>query len=655
MFKRIAVSFAPKPRPHHIPLPGFKFPAHQLLHSLLPRCRSMNHLKQLHAHLIAAALLDETLTLAQLISFCSLSPAGNLCYGRKLLEHAPNPNKFMYNSLIRGYTNQHSPKEALFLCRRMLRHGLLPNQFTLPFVLKSCAEASALEETLVIHGLIIKLGFESQIFVMNALLHVYSSCGPIWFARRVFDEIPSRNAVSWNSMIGGYSQLGDCKEAFSLFKMMRESGLVADEFTLVILLSACSQAENFELGRLVHQYIEVSGAKFDLIVRNALVDMYGKCGRLLMAQRCFDTMDVKNVVSWTSMVCAHAKHGLIEVARDLFDRMPERNIVSWNAMISCYVQNGLSHEALDLYDQMHASKVTPDEVTLIFVLMACAQNGNLVFGKNIHYQIRDNIEQPSIALFNSLIDMYAKCGPIEIALDLFSTMPSKSAISWNVIIWALAIHGRAFDAVDFFNQMIEEGFLPDGVTFVGLLSACSHCGLVEIGQSYFETMNVVYNVPYEIEHYACMVDLLGRGGLIQRAVELIKSMPMKPDIVIWGALLGACRIHGYARIGEQVMKHLLSLEMSGGGLHVLISNMYCENHRWEKMKTLRRVMREKGIKKDAGVSSIEINSILHEFLVEDMRHESSTDIYFVLCQLADHLISVEHCTVSPEELLDVEK
>ncbi|XP_073000466.1 pentatricopeptide repeat-containing protein At2g22410, mitochondrial-like [Typha latifolia] len=638
-----------------LPLSRFKSRVHQVLDSLLQRCSSMKQLKQLHAQLITNALIGETLTVAHLVAFCAVSGAGDLRYGVEVFERIAVPNRFMWNSLIRGYSNSKNPKEAIFLLRKMMSQGLLPNQFTLPFVLKSCTSVFALEEAIVVHGIVFKLGFGSQIFVLNALLHAYSSCGSIELARKLFVEMHVRNVVSWNSMIGGYSQLGNCEEAFTLFRKMIDTGLLADEFTLVILLSACSQAGNLKLGRLMHHHIEMTAVKVDLIVGNALVDMYGKCGELFTAQTCFDRMDVKNVVSRTSMVCAYAKHGYIEDARRLFDQMAERNIVSWNAMISCYVQHGLCQEALDLYTHMQASKVVPDEITLIAVLSASSQNGNLVIGKKVHDYVNENIENSSVALVNSLVDMYAKCGPIEIALDLFSTIPNKSTVSWNVIIGALAMHGRALDAVEFFKCMVSDCFLPDEITFVGLLSACSHGGLVEAGQYYFESMSLVYRVPHEIEHYACMVDLFGRGGHLQRAVELISSMPMKPDIVIWGALLGACRIHGNVMIGNQVIKQLLELEPSHGGLHVLISNIYCETQRWEGMKMLRKLMRKSKIKKDTGTSSIEINEIIHEFVVEDMRHESSNNIYILLTQLTDHMMYVEQLSIPSVAFFDIEE
>ncbi|KAK1606722.1 hypothetical protein QYE76_030395 [Lolium multiflorum] len=537
---------------------------------LLRQCRSIHHLDQLHAHLILHGSSAVGSVASQLVaSYCTLSGGaghGGLCHARQLFDRIPYPDRFMYNSLIRAYSNSGLPQEALYLHRDVLQRGILPNEFTLPFVLKACTRARAAEHALATHGVVVKIGFVRQIFVANALLHSYASAGsPLQDARRFFDEMADRNVVSWNTMIGGYAQAGDTGEACSLFREMRRQGLLADEFTLVSLLFVCSSQGNLQVGRLLHCHMLASGSRVDLILGNALVDMYGKCGDLWMARRCFDMMCVKNV------------------------------------MIHCYV--------------------------------------------------RDSFSDPGITLLNSLLDMYARCGQLDTAIGLFTEMPNKNVVSWNVIIGALAMHGRAQETVMFFRTMVSDAYSPDEITFVGLLSACSHGGLLEAGQYYFKAMLRVYNVKPEVEHYACMVDLLGRRGHLAEAVNLIKDMPMKPDVVVWGAILGACRIHGNVAIGKLVIKQLLELEGISGGLFVLISNLFYETHQLEDMKRLRKLMRERGTKKDMGVSSIEVSNGIHEFGVEDIRHESSNEIYAAVDQLSYHLVSLHDLPVQPVELV----
>ncbi|EEF40072.1 pentatricopeptide repeat-containing protein, putative [Ricinus communis] len=452
----------------------------------------MKQSKQIHAQIILNNLTDQTLTLGKLVSFCAVSDAGNLDYAHLVFNQISIPNKFMYNSLIRGYCNSNSPIKSMFLYRQLIDSGLSPNEFTFPFVLKACASKSAHWMSMIVHGHAQKLGFASLICVQNGLINAYIACGFIRYARKMFDDMSERSLVSWNSMIGGYSKLGWCKEVFLLFKEMREIGTEADDFTLVNLLLVCSRRCDINLGRFVHLYIQITGMKIDLVARNALIDMYAKCGALVLAERVFQQMPNKNVVSWTSMITAYAKQGLVEYARKSFDQMPEKNVVSWNSMISSYVQGGQCREALDLFHEMHSFRVVPNEATLLSVLSACGQIGDLVMGKKIHNYICGTSSMYSVTLCNSLIDMYAKCGALRIAIDVFNEMPNKNLVSWNVIIGALALHGYGVEAVELFRKMQAAGVWPDEITFMGLLSACSHSGLVDSGLYYFDKMSSIY-------------------------------------------------------------------------------------------------------------------------------------------------------------------
>ncbi|KAK9284220.1 hypothetical protein L1049_023389 [Liquidambar formosana] len=533
----------------------FHCPSRQTFHLLLEKCSSMAELKLLHAQIILHGLALENLTIGKLISFCAVDDAGDLQYAQLVFDQIPEPNKFMYNSLIRGYANSNDPKMAILLFRRLVGSGLSPNEFTLPFVLKACACKLLYWEAVVVHGQAIRLGIGSQVCVQNAVINVFVVCGLVRHARQMFDDICDKTLVSWNSMIGGYSRMGCCKEAFLLFQEMRGWGVEPDVFTFVNLLSACTQTCDFNLGRYVHCQIEITGAKTDIYVQNALVDMYAKCGYLHLARIFFDRMPYKNVVSWTSMVSAYANLGLVEFAQPIFDQTPMKNVVSWNSMISCYIGPGRCREALDLFLKMCDTRVIPDEATLGTVLSACGQ--------------------------------------------------------------------------------------------LGLLSACSHSGLVDAGLHYFDQMRFIYRISCEVEHYACMVDLLGRGGLLEEAIKLIGGMPMKPDVVVWGALLGACRTHGNVEIGKMILKQLLEFEPYSAGLYVLISNIYSEAERWEDVKKIRKLMKDHGIKKFKAISLIEIDGCVCEFLVDDKRHNRSRGIYSMLDQLTDHLKSVGYfCNLS---------
>ncbi|XP_062102305.1 pentatricopeptide repeat-containing protein At2g22410, mitochondrial-like [Humulus lupulus] len=617
----------------------FKSSTHQFLHHLLEKCTSMRELRQLHAQIILHRLTLENLTLGKLIAFCAVADAGDIRYSQIVFDQVIEPNKFMYNSLIRGYSNSDAPLKSLLLYRKMICSGLSPNEFTLPFVLKVCAGTAAFWDAVVVHGHAIKLGTGCQVCVQNGLINVYISFGLIRCARDVFDDISHRTLVSWNTMIGGYSKVGCCEEAFLLFREMRESGLKPDKFTLVNLLSVCSQSCDLDLGRFVHLHIEITGVEIDQIVRNALLDMYAKCGSLKSSQTVFDTMSDKNVVSWTSLVCGYAKNGLIESAKAVFDKMPVKNVVSWNAMISCYVREGRFNEALALFSKMQRSKVIPDKATLVSILSACSQIGNSVMGEEIYKYICNSNMELGVTLWNSLADMFAKCGALETALHLFLKSPEKNIVSWNVIIGALALHGCGPKAIEMFEDMQARGVLPDTFTFTGLLSACSHSGLVDAGRYYFDRMKSFYGISPELEHYACMVDLFGRVGLLGEAVRLIGGMTLKPDVVIWGALLGACRIHGNVEIGKQILKQLLELGPHSSGPYVLLSNIFCEAKRWEDAKKIRALMKDGKVTKSRAISFIEINNHVNEFMADDQRHQLSSSIYTMIDQLTDHLRS----------------
>ncbi|XP_071735139.1 pentatricopeptide repeat-containing protein At2g22410, mitochondrial-like [Rutidosis leptorrhynchoides] len=616
---------------------NFTSPAHETLHQLLEKCQSMKKLKKIHAQIILHGLHQQTLTISKLISFCALSESGDLCYAHLVFDQMSQPNRHTYNSLIRGYANSKVPINAINLYRRMSCFGISTNEFTYPFVLKACAVLCRLLDGVSVHVRVIKSGFESHVYVQNGLISVYCSCGDVRGSRKVFDDMVDKSLVSWNTMIGGYSKMGCIQEAFLLFWEMRELGVEPDDFTYVNLLSVCSQNCENILGRILHSYIVTTGARTDIYVQNAIIDMYSKCGNLHYAKTFFDRMISKNVVSWTSMVSAYAKYGQVESAKNLFNQMPLKNVVSWNSMISCYLQKGLYSEALGLYSDIFNAGLTPDESTLASVLSACGQLGDLKMGKNIHSYMRSKYVTPSVTLFNSLIDMYAKCGVLEASLSIFSDMPEKNLVSWNIMIGALALHGCGLESVELFERMCVSGIRPNEITFTGLLSACCHSGLTDIGKYYFDRMKSMYGVPHEIEHFACMIDLFGRVGLFGDAFKLIREMPMKPDVVVWGALLGACRIHGNVEIGKQILKHVLELEPCTSGVYMLVYNIFYEARRWQDVKNIRRLMKDQGIKKDKGVSSVEVNGRVYEFMVDDQRNELSSDVYELLDQLVYNL------------------
>lgn len=492
--------------------------------------------------------------------------------------------------------------------------------------------------------MIFKVGFDSDLLVQNGLMHLYVQCCELGFARKVFDEMSERDVVSWTTIIDGYSQSGSPNEAVKMFCLMRIANVRPNEVTMVSVISTCSQLGVLNLGKSIHECLEKYGVNVSVNVMNALVDMYGKCGCLNSARKVFDEIEIKDVFSWTSMMNAYAKCGELELARKVFDEMPERNAISWSCMIAGYSQANRPKEAIDLFHEMIGTNVKPIDATLVSVLSACSQNGCLDLGRWIYtHYIHEKKIKLSVKLSNAFIDMYGKCGDIVEANKFFNEMPERDVVSWNTMIMTLAIHGYGKEALNIFNQFKNVGMVPNEITFVGVLSACSHIGLVVEGQKHFEDMRMVYGIEPKVEHYACLIDLLGRVGLLKDAYELLRSMPMEPDEAGWGALLNGCRMHGNLELGKCAGDKLLGLDPGDSGTYALMSSIYATRNRWDDVKRVRMLMRDRGIRKTPGCSSIEVEGKFHEFFAADQAHLLCKDIYSILSVIYKHLKWVDCC------------
>ncbi|KAL5981966.1 hypothetical protein ACLOJK_016033 [Asimina triloba] len=608
--------------------------------SLLYKSNGTTHLNQIHAQMILTGLLiSDAFAASQLIAFCANSDSE--CgpdYGCAILLHSvPNPNTFMWNVVIRGFSERDDPTRALFLYKRMLWMGSRPDNYTLPLLLKASARLSAAGTGAGVLAHASRLGLDSDVFVCNAAIHLFAVCGGLDDARRVFDGSSARDLVSWNSMINGYVRSGPAGEALKLFREMEREGIEPDEVTMIGVVSSCAQLVDLELGRCFHRYMLEREMKFTVALTNALMDMYVKCGCLDQARQVFDNMQTRTVVSWTTMVAGHVKLGFLGKAREYFDKMPERDGVVWNAMISGYVQSKQGKEALALFREMVAAGAKPCEFTMVSLLSACAQMGALDMGIWVHWYINKRSIPQSIELATALVDMYAKCGRIEKSLLVFSKIPNKNALTWTAMIGGLAIHGHGQDAICYFLKMLDAGLKPDEVTFVEVLSACCHAGLVEEGREFFKLMSTRYGLSPKLKHYSCMLNLLGRAGLLDEAEDLIKAMPMEPDAVVWGALFFACRMHGNVAMGKRAALKLFGLDPYDSGSYVSLASMYMEANMQHEAGKVWASMRERGLEKNPGCSMIEVNGIVYEFVARDKSHPESKDIYACLMLLARQL------------------
>ncbi|CAN6467914.1 unnamed protein product [Victoria cruziana] len=560
--------------------------------------------------------------------------------------------------------NQHAPTSPKISSRN---RNVSPHPFV--SLLEMC---STMDELKQIHAHLIKTGFIRQNLALSRLLlfTATSKSGSLDYAHKVFGEVPQRNTFLYNTMIRGYQQGEDARTAFLFYLKMVEDSIPPDRFTFPFVLSCCSDlCSDFE-GRQVHACMVKNRMLFtihtqnsllhfyakhglvedahkvfvgieapDIVSWNSFIDGYVKKGEVAVALKFFNQMPQRDVVSWTTMLGGCMKHGLLEDAHKLLEDMPEKNVVSWSAIIDGYVQLGRYKEALGLFRVMRDSKIVPDKFIVTTVLSACGRTGALDQGKWLHAYIDKNKIEIDAYLATALIDMYAKCGSLDDARRVFQDATDKKVFVWNAILGGLAVHSRAQDAIDTFLQMLESGTHPNEITFISVLSACSHAGLVDLGLQIFDGMKKAHRVTPTVEHYVCMVDLLGRAGFLDRAKSFVESMPMQPDGNVLRALLSACLIHGNFDLGETIGNTLLKLEPEHDGNYVLLSNLYARAARWADVATVRSRMRMKGVTKLPGCSSIELEGVIHQFFAGDRSHPQSEEIYSILDDLSSKLIA----------------
>lgn len=513
----------------------------------LQKISSMKELEQVQAVVTKAGLYTHPYILSKLIAFSALSPLGSLAHAQDLFDESTKENAFICNTMIRAYVNSIFPIKGVYIYNHMIHMNVGSDNFSYNFVLKACGRVLKCVECdafvvvrkgAEVHGRVVKLGFDCDVYIQNSLVFMYAQCGFPRLARQVFDEMTERSVSSWNIMIMAYDQTNDFESADYLLELIPQ----------------------------------------------------------------------KNVVSWNTLIARHVRLHDIEAARRVFQEMLERDAVSWNTMIAGYVQVKDYAEVLALFGEMQIAKVDATEVTFISILGACAETGALEIGRKIHESLKEKKYKVEGYLGNALVDMYAKCGNLSLAWEVFNELKMKPVSCWNAMIMGLAVHGYCEEALELFAAMelkLDE-VMPNRITFIGVLIACSHKGLVEKGREYFNRMIKEYKVMPDIKHYGCMVDLLSRWGLLYDAFQVIKTMPLPPTAVLWRTLLGACRVHGNVELAEESFQQLAKLEVLSDGDYVLLSNIYAEAERWDDVERVRNEMLLIGLPKKLGSSNIEM-------------------------------------------------
>ncbi|KAL3513145.1 hypothetical protein ACH5RR_025862 [Cinchona calisaya] len=608
------------------------------------------------------------------------SASGDPKLARSIFDRTPLHvrDTVIYNAMITCYSHNNDGHAAVKLFNNMRRYDFRPDNFTYTSVVAASALIADCEEHCgQLHCAVVKSGTGMVTSVVNALISVYVKCANSPFvspsslmgsARKLFDEMPVRDelswttiitgyvknddlsaaqevfdgmdeklVVAWNAIISGYVHKGYFSEALELFRKMYLLGIKLDEFTFTSIISACAEAGLILHGKQLHAYIlrteSAIGGEFSASVSNSLITLYRKCDKIDDACKIFDNAVVKDLVSWNAILSANVNAGRIREAKCSFERMPERNSLSWIVMISGCAQNGFGEEGLKLFNQMRLEGVEQCDYAFAGAITSCAVLAALKHGCQLHAQLVRLGFESSLSAGNALITMYGRCGVVEAAHSLFLTMPCVDSVSWNAMIAALGQHGHGAQALKLFEEMLGEQIAPDRITFLTVFSACTHAGLVEEGRRLFYSMHEKFGISPGEDHYARLIDLLCRAGKLSEAKDVIHSMPFEPGAPIWEAFLAGCRNHRNIDLGVQAAERLFDLIPQHDGTYILLSNMFASSGRWDDAAKVRKLMRDKGVKKEPGCSWIEVENKVHVFLVDDAVHPEVLAVYNYLEEL----------------------
>ncbi|KAL4600398.1 hypothetical protein ACB092_11G196800 [Castanea dentata] len=685
----------------HIPSHVYKHPSALLLEL----CTSMKELHQILPLIIKNGLYNEHLFQTKLLSlFCKY---GSVNEAARVFEPIEDKLDVLYHTMLKGYAKNSSLHNAMSFFVRMKCDDVKPVVYNFTYLLKVCGDNADLRRGKEIHGQVITNGFSSNVFAMTGVVNLYAKCRQIDDAYKMFDRMPERDLVCWNTIIAGFAQNGLAKMALDLVLRMQEEGQKPDSITVVTVLPAAANIGSWRIGKLIHGYAIRAGFELLVNISTALVDMYSKCGSVGTARLIFDMMKQRTVVSWNSMIHGYVQSGdpeeamaifqkmldegveltnvtvmealhacadlgdlergkfvhklvdelklgydvsvknslismyskckRVDLAAKVFEGLQGKTIVSWNAMILGYAQNGRVNEALNHFCEMQSQNIKPDSFTLVSVIPALAELSVTRQAKWMHGLVIRNCLDKNVFVMTALVDMYAKCGAICTARKLFDMMEERHVTTWNAMIDGYGTHGLGKDAVELFNDIQKGTVKPNDVTFLCVISACSHSGLVEEGLRFFSSMKEEYGLEPAMDHYGAMVDLLGRAGQLNKAWDFIQDMPVEPGITVFGAMLGACKIHKNVELGEKAAKKLFELNPDEGGYHVLLSNIYATASMWDKMAKVRTMMEKTGLQKTPGCSLVELRNEVHSFYSGSTIHPQSKRIYAFLETLGEDI------------------
>lgn len=529
----------------------------------------------------------------------------------------PSNKEENFKDYVQRFCQQNRLRDAV---QFLESHSHLSSAATYITILQLCIEKRALHEGKRVHAHIKGSGFVPGIFVLNKILELYCKCDSFSDARNLFDEMGERDLCSWNTLISGFSKMGRMVEARNLFDQMPER----DNFSWTAMISASATLRSLRLGKEIHGHIIRTRLDSDAVVWSALLDVYGKCGS-------------------------------INEARYVFDRTVGKDIVSWTAMIDRYFEDGRWEEGLSLFTDFLNSGTRPNEFTYAGVLNACANQTAERLGRQVHGNMMRLAFDPYSFAASALVHMYAKCGSVDRAHRVFKWLPQPDLVSWTSLISGYAQNGQPHHALHLFELLLQSGDKPDHITFIGVLSACTHAGLVDKGLDYFYSIEEKHGLSHTIDHYACVIDLLSRSGRFKEAEDIIKKMPMKPDKFLWASLLGGCRIHGNYELAEKVAEALFEIEPENAATYVTLANIYATAGKWSEVAKVRKLMDERQVVKKPGISWIDVKNKVHVFLVGDQSHPKSEEIFEFLGKVSKRMMEEGYVPGTTYVLHDVEE
>ncbi|KAF6160102.1 hypothetical protein GIB67_018882 [Kingdonia uniflora] len=572
-------------------------PDHVTFTTVLSGCGNdsgmINQVHQIHTLVVKSGYRSSLLVCNTLVdSYCKCSRVDT---AGRLFNEMSYRDCVTFNTLLTGYSKDGCNEEAVRLFLEMHSLGLKPTEFTFAAVLGANVGLGDLSLGEQIHGLVVKTNFIWNVFVSNAFLDFYSKQDKVDDAKKLFDEMPELDGVSYNVIITGYARNRQHKASLELFKKLRFTGFDPKQFPFSTILSIAAYISDLKMGKQIHAQTITTSAESEIQVRNALIDMYAKCGDF-------------------------------EEAKTIFFNYGYMNTVSWTSMLSSYVHKGLYEEALELFSEMRRADVTADQATYASILKAVASLASMSLGKQLHSFIIRSGFMSSVYAGSALVDVYANCGSIRDSIQTFNEMPDRNIVSWNALISAYARDGNGEDTFRSLDEMVEAGIAPDSVTFLGILSVCSHCGLVNEGLKYFNSMSQTYKIEPRRDHYACMIDILGRGGYFDDMEKLMTKMPFEPDEIMWSSILNSCKIHGNQEFARKVADKLFNMDLRDAGPYMLMSNIYAAAGNWDNVAKVKKSMRDKGVKKVPAYSWVEIKQKIHVFSANDRTHPKTKDI-----------------------------